>query len=53
MNGHTGGEGSAHPMNQNLVNLLLLLNTRTMLILPKSKMLIGFFSFFVFVFFLI
>jgi len=51
MNGHTGGEGSTHPMNQNLVNLLLLLNTRTMLILPKSKMLLGIFSFFVFVFF--
>jgi hypothetical protein len=39
MNGHT------HPMNQNLVNLSLLLNT---LILPKPKMLLGIFLCFFF-----
>jgi hypothetical protein len=39
MNGHT------HPMNQNLVNLSLLLNT---LILPKPKMLLGIFFVFFF-----
>jgi hypothetical protein len=42
MNGHT------HPMNQNFVNLSLLLNTRTMLILRKSKMLLRIFFVFFF-----